>query len=217
MGEEDCTGKVELVHTLNNTWLVNWWLLFPGNYAVCHRAAPAEEWAEQTSVIVLAPTEQTCNLLNNGTGDPKADEGHVVCRFGGGGRKMFFFDGFLNEEVDKPHKCVSDCSYCTEEGGTCVCGTTMERPCIACCPMKPMSEAEDEGSCRCVELKGLVEEAPDCAVECDGHFDLSCFIRLKCWGEVFKFCAILTAMMTGFLCVAWLAYTYKEASKVKDA
>lgn len=147
LGERGCSaGTVDLRQPLNDTWAVFWFLLYPGTYTLCHRPLEGRgRWREQARIHLVEPTPQHCSQVRNAS----SVHGHVRCEFPQG-EMQTFFDGFVNEPTEKPHRCTFDCAECLAEGGTCTCfksGKAALDTCAACqgCP----EWARSSGLCQC--------------------------------------------------------------------
>mmetsp|Transcript_41616 Transcript_41616/g.120511 ORF Transcript_41616/g.120511 Transcript_41616/m.120511 type:complete len:252 (+) Transcript_41616:66-821(+) len=148
LGEASCpAGGVDLRHPLNDTWAVFWFLLYPGTYTICHRPLEGKgRWTEQVKFHLMEPTPQHCSQVTNAS----SVRGYVGCELPEGQVQMFF-DGTVNEEVERPSRCAFDCEECLAEGGTCLCHLSdndAANTCGACAECSAAQRAS--GRCQCV-------------------------------------------------------------------
>lgn len=144
LGQGGCSttgGKtIGLIHDLNDTWAVFWFLLHPGKYTICHRPSYAVRWYEEATFYLLPPTPRNCGLLTNSSA-----VGGVQCLLPSG-FSMPYFDGFYNLMTERPDRCVHNCAECLALDGRCIChGASNSCDICAAC-----SEADIQAQkCKC--------------------------------------------------------------------
>mmetsp|Transcript_20936 Transcript_20936/g.55447 ORF Transcript_20936/g.55447 Transcript_20936/m.55447 type:complete len:237 (+) Transcript_20936:2-712(+) len=130
LGKGSCSvaggQTINLVHELNNTWAVFWFLLHPGTYTICHRPTGAIKWYVEASFHMLPPTPRYCSFIPNPDLPPPVNgtmangTGAVRCELPTGVTAPYF-DGFYNMPAERPDRCVHNCAGCLALGGKCIC------------------------------------------------------------------------------------------------
>mmetsp|Transcript_53356 Transcript_53356/g.121488 ORF Transcript_53356/g.121488 Transcript_53356/m.121488 type:complete len:242 (-) Transcript_53356:15-740(-) len=158
LGNANCVEKPELIQPLNDTWVVFWYLVYPGTYAICYAPDGSTEFIQQGVVHLLEPDVKNCDMLRNSSLTNQT-HGQIQCAFPVT-QPLSVFDGFTEETIPKPSQCMPDCAACRAVGGACRCLDETElaedrKTTASCEDQCQQCPPEDAGFCTCVKAADL--------------------------------------------------------------